>query len=314
MATKIGYNPRFLGRKNVLKVPLPSIPEEKQSLITPVKDDKQGILKYPNYSVILNAERKFPFFTASNIHGKQFRQISRKDLFKGGNDRWLKDRRIKYSQQWGSELYSARKSDFDKGHLVKREDVQWGRSNRAAKEGAVGTFYYTNAAPQHARMNRAIWSDIEKYILHSETVTFNLKISVFTGPVLRDDDPVFISKVRDEQVRIPSLYWKLIYYSKDNATVQRVAFLVGQLSLLESDEIVVPVVFDRDSEEENYFLDFDKADTYQVNTSLIESLTGLEFTPAIDSYHDDRPTKLILNEVNARGGGGSSVFIEGLVL
>lgn len=309
-----GYNPRFLGRRKTLSVPLPEIPEELQSVIAPVKDSNDDVLHYPNYSLVQHAERRLPMYTACNIHGKLYQRISRKDLFKGGRDKWRKDKRISYKHQWGGELYSAPKSDFDKGHMVKREDVQWGKEIDDAKEGARGTFYYTNAAPQHKDLNRAIWKDIEDYVLHDETTHFDLKINSFTGPVLLDNDPVFVSQVRDAEVRIPSLFWKVIYYTKDKKEPLRVSFLVGQLSLLESNEIVKPVFFDRDGDDETYFLDFDMADTYQVNTGFVEALTGLTFAPAIDPYTDNRAMKLILEEVNIPGAKSVGRVLKGLTL
>jgi endonuclease G len=309
-----GYNPSFLGRRKKLKVVLPAISDSNRPFIAPVKNQNDHILHYPNYSVVQHAKRRLPFYTACNIDGSLYQSIRRKDLFKGGRDKWRKDRRIAYQHQWGGELYSAPKSDFDKGHMVKREDVQWGKDIDSAKEGARGTFYYTNATPQHPDVNRAIWKEIEDYILHEETLNFDLKICSFTGPVLRDDDPVFVSSVRGTEVKIPSLFWKVIYFTKDKKTVQRVAFLVGQLSLLESNEIVHPVIFDRDTDADTYFLDFDMADTYQVKTQFIESLTDLKFAPGEDSYQDMRAMKLVLEEVNVRGEKGMFKKVKGLVL
>ena len=293
---------------------MPIISESLVPIVAPVKGDQNNILHYPNYSVVQHAERRFPIFTASNIDGALYQNIKRKDLFKGGRDRWRKDRRISFKHQWGGELYKAPKSDFDKGHLVKREDVQWGEHVDEAKEGARGTFYYTNAVPQHPDVNRAIWKDIEDYILHEETLHFDLKICSFTGPVLREDDPIFVSSVRENEVKIPALFWKVIYYTRDKKKTQRVAFLVGQLSLLESHEIVHPMIFDRDADADNYFLDFDMADTYQVNTALIESLTNLTFAKAVDSYQDERAQKLVIQQVNVRGEKSAKRVIEGLVL
>ena len=307
-----GYKPGFIGRRRSLRVALPEFSEEFKNRLAPVKKREDCVLRYKNYSVIQEKERKFPILTASNIHGKLLKSIPRKSLFKSG-DRWVKDRRISYQHQWGSELYSAPFSDFDKGHMVKREDVQWGRSATSAKEGARSTFFYTNAVPQHKDLNRSIWRRIEDYVLHSETHEFDLKINVFTGPVLRDDDPLFVSRVRNQQIRIPTLFWKVIYYTRDRENLCRVAFLVGQHTLLEENEITEPKIIDRSGDQQNYFLDFDKADTYQVNPPFIETLVGFQLPPAIDLYQDERATKLILQEVNVRGEDDPLIIIEGLV-
>jgi len=45
-------------------------------------------------------------------------------------------------------------------------------------------------------------------------------------------------------------------------------------------------------------MQFDDAETYQVNISLVETLSGLTMPVAIDSYSDERSTKLVLEEID----------------
>src|SRR3546814_8573174 len=115
--------------------------------------------------------------TATNIDGLQFKKVPRKDS-------WRKDTRISKEFQFGKELYTAPKSNFDKGHMTKREDVQWGETFGIAFNAANSTFYYTNAVPQHNDLNRVIWRSLEDYILHHETKKNELRLCVFTGTVL----------------------------------------------------------------------------------------------------------------------------------
>src|SRR5687767_11881281 len=85
----------------------------KEGDVVDVEDGQ--VLNYMNYSVVLSSSRKFPFFTASNIDGQLFKKAPR-------NDNWrVDDRAAEF--QWGPELYRAEKSDFDRGHMTKREDV-----------------------------------------------------------------------------------------------------------------------------------------------------------------------------------------------
>jgi endonuclease G len=49
--------------------------------------------------------------------------------------------------------------------------------------------------------------------------------------------------------------------------------------------------------EDELFMQFDDAATYQVNVSLIEQLAAIQLPKAIDSYNDDRNVKLVLNEI-----------------
>jgi len=309
-----GYAPDFLGIG--FNVDLPQISLDMSYSVAPLKNNQGYVLDYHNYSVIQHAERRLPILTASNIYGKKVKPISRKTLFSGGRDRWLKDPRIAGAHQWGSELYSAKAHDFDKGHMVKREDVQWGEDEAEAKEAAQTTFYYTNAAPQHAKVNRAIWLRIEDYILHEETVGEELKVNVMTGPVFQANDPIFVKEVRGIEVPLPTLFWKIVYFVKEGNSLCHVAFLVGQQGVLEKNGITYPKVTERGVDSyDDLFMNFEEADTFQVNVSFVEELTGLKFTEAIDPFTDGRCTKLTLQEVNVRGmTGGTQTYVEGLSL
>ena len=158
-----GFKKTFLGTKFSVSLPKPEktiVPD-----FAPVTGSKDNILHYPNYSVLQSQSRKFPIYTASNIDGKNFRSIGRESLFPGGSDRWEKDPRLAKEHQWGDELYSAPKSDFDKGHMTKREDVQWGKTEKEAEIAAQNTFFFTNAVPQRKELNQQVWRSLEDYIL-----------------------------------------------------------------------------------------------------------------------------------------------------
>ena len=190
------------------------------------------LLDYSNYSVVHNPLRKFPYFTACNINGALFKKIKRATLFSGKGDTWKKDDRIPKAHQLGEELYKADKSNFDKGHLTKREDVQWGNDEEEAIQAAESTYYFTNAMPQVDKLNRGIWRGIEDYILHHEAVQNELKINLFTGPIFLEDDPDFVTKVTNESIQLPYLFWKVIYYVKDQK-LHRTAFFVNQKNMLD---------------------------------------------------------------------------------
>ncbi len=255
-------------------------------------------LEYSNYSVLQSPFRKFPYYTAANIDGALFKSIKRKDLF-SGSDSWKKDDRIPEAHQLGQELYGAIRSDFDKGHLTKREDVQWGRDEEVAKKAAISTFYYTNAVPQVDRLNRGVWRRIEDYILHHEVVKQSLKISLITGPLLLDTDPDFVTDVGNETIQIPTLFYKVVYYIREGE-LYRTGFLTSQKELLRRRRIVNPVVRGEVLESHDLFQDFKDAETYQVRVSFIENLGGLTFQDAKESYIENTPEELILDEIDVR--------------
>lgn len=319
MKTDIGYQPAFLGTK--LKVSLPIADAARKGDIAPVKDSKDSLLHYPHHSVTLSKTRKLPIFAAVNIDGNQFRSLKRGDLFHSGSDEWTIDKRAA-DYQWGNDLYSATGSDFDKGHMVKREDPQWGPDDSIASDAARSTFFFSNCAPQVGELNRQEWRGLEDFILKKRSVPDKLKINVFTGPVLAENDPEFAIEIKGQRVQIPTLFWKLIYFTPDGKTLYRVAFLMGQKELLFKRKIVKP----RDEELEGFIIEstifdnYEDAAMYQVNVNVVEKLTGLHFSPANDPYRDDRPVKLILKEVEVdglesfSGSEGPGFELEGIVL
>lgn len=283
-----GYSDSFISPD--LLVPLPGLSPEHKNDVAPVAGTTDNIADYVNYSVALSKSRRFMFFAASNIDGKLFKKAPRPN-------NWRKDERIAQNHQWGEELYKAPKSDFDKGHMVKREDVQWGITVQEAQNAADSTFYFPNAVPQHSDLNQKIWAELEDYILHTETVPNNLRIAVFTGPVFQDNDPVFITEVDNQEVKLPTLFWKVVVYPTTEDQLYRVGFLMGQKSLLEKDKIVKATKAIQKIESD-VFMQFEDAETYQVNISTIENLTKLTLPLATDAYQDERPIKLIVEEVD----------------
>lgn len=307
-----GYNPNFLAdgkKKNVVKLPV--LNKEQLNDLAPSSEDNSTLLHYQNYSLQLSASRRFPYFTASNIDGHLFQKAARASS-------WKKDPRVK-DFQWGTELYSAAKSDFDKGHMTRREDVQWGETPEAAQEAANSTFYYTNAVPQHKDLNQKLWKSLEDYILHDETKKKLLRICVFTGPLLSERDPLFVSDIKGEAVRLPVIFWKVIVYPKEDGKLYRVGFIMSQKQLLLGNAIAVasrgPL------EADPLFMGYDKAETYQVTVPFIEEITGIKMPKAKDIYQDERATDLIYTEVEvpdsaprSMRGPGLSYWIKNLVV
>ncbi|WP_299764545.1 DNA/RNA non-specific endonuclease [uncultured Dokdonia sp.] len=290
----MAYTADFL-EGHIVHVPtIHAIEEEKFRSMSFQMDD--FYVDYINYSVFHNPFRKFPYYTASNIDGRLFKDITRDELFSSG-DTWKKDTRIPKEFQLGKELYGASHSDFDRGHLTKRQDVQWGKSKHTAKKAAIATFYYTNAIPQVDRLNRGVWKRIEDYILHHETVKQSLKISLITGPLLLDKDPKFVTKIGGETVQIPTLFFKVVYYLREGA-LYRTGFLTSQKQLLYKRKIVEPLLRGDVLESSDVFQNFKDAETYQVRVSFIEALGNLKFTEAKEVFIEDTPEALILDEID----------------
>jgi len=283
-----GFDKQFFSDQGHSDIKLPQLSKKFKDEVDYDESGSIVVLPYINYSLVLSNIRKLPIFVAANIDGKQFLKADRASS-------WKKDNRSLLSQ-WGQELYTAIPGFLDRGHMAKREDVQWGANKNAAQVASDSTFFYSNAVPQHKDLNRKIWKRLENYILHKETTTKNLRICVFTGPILIESDLPFAQLIEKKEVLIPSFFWKVVFYQKADGKLYRVGFLISQRQLLIRDKLVIEPELEL-AEDDDLFMRFSDAETYQVNISLIEQLSGLLFQEAIDSYTDDREVKLILNEV-----------------
>lgn len=226
-----------------LRVPLPKNVGVHRGDEAPVAGGGH-VLHYTHFSTVVSKSRRMPLYTACNIDGKAAVKVKR-----SGKDTWFHDGRLALEHQIGEGLYDD--NILDRGHLVRREDPVWGTS-ATARVANDDTFHFTNCAPQAGAMNQRTWLGLEDYILGNAKV-YDLKLCVFTGPVLRDDD----TRYRD--VRIPREFWKVVVIrtpTRPSAT----AYLVSQAKELQDLEFA-----------------FGRYKTYQVAVKEVERLTGLDF-------------------------------------
>nr|WP_246188441.1 DNA/RNA non-specific endonuclease [Metabacillus lacus] len=235
--TAEGYIPSFLGPE----VPLPEL---QGVLLEDAAKLKDGgiLLDYTHFSIVMSMARRLAFYTAVNIDGSQLLDIKR------SRDKWYFDPRISEAFQCGPDIYEA--NDLDRGHLVRRRDPVWGEK---AKEANEDTFHFTNCAPQHKHLNQKTWLDLENYLLNGAE-NHKLKVSVFTGPVFRDDDPLY------RGILIPQEFWKVAVMITNNGRLSATAYLQSQKNLIKDFEFT-----------------YGEYKTYQVSILMIEKLTRLGF-------------------------------------
>jgi len=233
-----GYNIVFLGNKYA--VPLPELRFDLKQDIALLKNGTT-VLDYTHFSILMSKSRRLAYYTAANINGQQLINIQRPK-------KWYFDPRLDRKYQCGPELYDN--NDIDRGHLVRRLDPVWGKLAKKANED---TFHFTNCSPQHKNFNQLTWLDLENYILKNAE-TFDLKVTVFTGPVFRTDDMLY------RGVKIPAEFWKIAVMVKSDGNLSATAYLQTQKNLIRDLEFA-----------------FGSYKTYQVAVSNIEILTGLDF-------------------------------------
>jgi endonuclease G, mitochondrial len=248
---RTGYDQNFLGSDN-LAVPMLGLGTLEADAALPVDSTATTgkFLHYTHFSVAFSSSRRMPIFTAVNINGDEAKKIKRK------NDKWFSDLRLPAAMQLTQEDYGD--PDIDRGHMVRREDPNWG-TLELAKVANDDTFHYTNAAPQHARLNqgKTQWLGLEEYVL-SNAKTHGLSICVFTGPVLRDEDPSL-----DNGVQVPEEFWKVVVaIDEDTGKLRSTGYVLSQGKLIE--DITEAFVFGQYR-------------TYQVPVSTIQEATGLDF-------------------------------------
>jgi endonuclease G, mitochondrial len=258
-AGREGYDPDFLGTREH-SVPLPTLSEELVPLAainSMATSEPHYVLPYHHFSVVLNKDRGLAFFTASNIDGNTSFRLKRE------TDRWFFDPRVPEEEQTGEDVY--RDNPLDRGHLVRRLDPAWGSSSAVAKLANDDTFHFTNCTPQHEdfNQNQTTWAGLEDYILESAD-NRDLKVSVFTGPVLATDDEPF------KGVQLPRQFWKVVVMVKGGGELSATGYLLSQEELIRGLEFL--------SEEFSY----GAYSTFQVPIRAIEELTGLSFGSLVE--------------------------------
>ena len=267
-----GYRDDFLGSGR-LQVKIPWLSDDQYSMVAfnRFAQRSRHVLPYRHFSIAMNRKRRLAFFTAVNIDGNTERRPS---SFRA---RWSFDDRIERDAQIGGEFYEH--NPLDRGHLVRRLDPAWGPDERTAKVAVEDTFHWTNCGPQHQGFNRqqGVWADLENYILYNAN-NRDFKVSVFTGPLFRNDDPEY------QGVRIPVQYWKVVSMVTINEALSSTAYLVTQNELVD------------DFLEESFT--FGRFKTFQVRVSDLEDKIGLSFRDL--RHHDPMATNLELESSSAK--------------
>jgi endonuclease G, mitochondrial len=220
-----GYNANFLG----FQVPMPKLGADIKQHAVKVPGSGHE-LKYFHYSVIMNQRRRLAFVAAGNLDAKA-KFIHERE----GPDKWFMDPRISENFQAGEEIYSA--NPLDRGHLVRRADAAWGKTAEEARLANDDTFHFTNCSPQHEVFNQSskatkkkllLWGNIENHIAKEATHVESRKVSIFNGPVFRQNDR------KHRGLQIPREYWKIVVFRNNQNEPRALAFILSQAALIKT--------------------------------------------------------------------------------
>jgi endonuclease G, mitochondrial len=250
-----GYDPDFLGT-GPLRVPLPVLADDlvaAAAVSCHATTEPDYVLPYHHFSAALNKQRRLAFFTAVNIDGKTSVRLTRE------RDRWSFDPRVPHEAQTGEDVY--RENPLDRGHLVRRLDPAWGGSRTAAKAANDDTFHFTNCTPQHEdfNQNQTTWAGLEDYILENAD-NRDLRVNVFTGPVLANDDDQY------RGVALPRQFWKVVTMVRNDGALSATGYVLSQEALIHGLEAAAIEGFS-----------YGEYRTYQVPITRIQDLTRLSF-------------------------------------
>lgn len=258
------FDPFFLEN---CEINLPQINSKNEFLIN------RKILNYTHFSILYSLERKMPICTAVNIDGSNQIEIVR------SNDNWIFEENINADKQIGPSFYKMTKKEFHRGHIVRRMDPCWG-DKLIAEKAEEETFRYVNACPQHRNFNPKIWLELEKSVLEKGAVAHNKKLTVFSGPVLHNDDLPYYEKINDENIFIPFMFWKIVVWKKNNEKVYAIGFVQSQKELIYPHLNTSYKNEKIKSEFDKYIetLSFKNNVVYQTDILNIEKITGLSFS------------------------------------
>lgn len=255
LSSRTGYRADYLELDGNVTVPLPPLTREGRLAATKLLDGGGHELKYHKFSIVMHEGRRLALVTAANVDWRREkreidgRKPTRKELngFEGStSETWVLDRRIPENRQLPDVFYTKDDGAWDKGHLVRRDDVAHGDDFEDMQMGNGDTFHVTNCSPQTAAFNRPKpsefnWGALEEMIRRQ---TGAEKVCIFSGPVFDAGDRFFHGKTlkgKDVSVAIPSRFWKVVVANHDGKPAA-FGFVLGQdldgVSL--HDELVVP--------------------------------------------------------------------------
>jgi len=226
-----GFSGKFIPG---LKLDLDKIATPRKRVIAPLLETAKGAatgeLRYQNFSVLMHKARRLALFTATNIDGATWLAIDRKTgqpaAEQPEGDVWYNDSRINTTYTVGQAFYSGWSHLFDRGHLTRREDPNWGKF---ATRANADTFHFTNCTPQHWKFNESIeyWQGIERYVLEKGIFDSgrDKPVTVLQGPIFDD-----VNDLWADDVQVPSAFWKVVVW-KGASGLKAVAMIADQTPL-----------------------------------------------------------------------------------
>lgn len=254
-------------------------------------------LPYHHYSLVMNKDYRMPMWTACNVDYRPEVRGDTRARKKYGGESWRLDRRVPSRYQLTNGDIYGPAGNFDRGHIVRREDSCWGQPGLDTEYANADTYHWTNCTPQHELFNqespdgaeyrnrKGVWGYFENE-LAEQIETGGGQAIIFAGPVL-DQTSCVEQDFGKGPVRYPTRFWKIVIVPKDES---RTPELLAYGYLFDQSEVIKE--FGLNVKEAA----LDLANAFQkqkVPLTAICLLTGISLTPSImaaDQYKQpDRP-------------------------
>ena len=307
--SRTGYDPKFL----TVDVPMPEAVDPGA-----VANAKEGspVLHYQNFSVVMHQARRLALITASNVTAspkmkkpeldRSYNRAGLSGLGLSDQERWILDPRLNDDYQLPDVFFTRDNGAFDKGHIVRREDVAWGTTYDMLRRANGDTYHVTNCSPQVADFNRSAlgednWGDLENHVLKSAS---SEQYCQFAGPVLDPNDEVFLGRLGGGvriRVKIPSRFWKVIIVRTEFGIASYGFVLEQDLTGVPLEEFIVPQNFAR-------FLE---------PLTDIQTRAGIRFPDVVlgaDQHSTQEGVELALQTGTARRSFAEGMIVEGLMV
>lgn len=250
-----GYDPNFLQLGGGRKIALPKLTAAGKQVAAKLIGKSSYELKYHKFSVFMHKDRRLALFTAANVDWSDAakkingEKPTRRELTGIADDftieQWVLDERIDAAHQLPDRFYNDDGKAFDKGHLVRREDVCWGKTFEDIQKANGDTYHVTNCTPQAEPFNRSgsgddNWGDFENEVGKQSKKE---KLILFSGPVLDPKDRWFrgLDDNGNLRIQVPRRFWKIVVAKGANGP-EAFGFVLEQdvIAITEKEFVVSP--------------------------------------------------------------------------
>lgn len=239
-----GYDPRFLG----VEIPPPAVRPERLSELYTVGDYRQHArttrnvpilaldgrtdsdplkLPYRHFSLVMNKTYRMLHWAASNADYRDETRGDKRPRTAFGGEDWRYDKRVPNRYQLGNDDIYGPAGNFDRGHIVRREDSCWGTPGQDTEYANADTYHWTNCTPQHELFNqespkgeeyrgrKGVWGYFENQLADRIKAGGGQAV-IFAGPVL--DASCRQKDFGTGPVYYPTQFWKVVIVPQDEST------------------------------------------------------------------------------------------------